>query len=91
MHSEVVLVQNGGVGPGCNPAAGSARWNRDADKKNRIATRARNLSICEVSAKLGIAVRVQRHCVRVEHSLIASAGVADQRACDRGDRPGGSR
>ena len=86
-HSEAVLVQNGGVGPGRNPAAPSGLWNYDADKKNRIATRADTL--CYAPGKLGIAVDVQRHCGGVEHSLIAGAGVADQRAFHRGDWPGG--
>ena len=42
-----------------------------------------------MSGKLGIAVDVQRHCGRVEHSLIAGAGVADQRASHRSDSSGG--
>jgi len=85
-HSEVVLVQKGAAGAGCNPAARSAGWSRDADKKNRIATRAG--CSAEVSRKLGIAMGVKRHLGRIEGSLIA-AGVADQRASHRGDWPGG--
>src|SRR5215475_11827526 len=84
--SEVVLVENGVAGPGCNPAPRSARRDRDADKKNRIATRAGWIP-AEVSRKLGIAMGVKRHLGRIVDSLIA-AGVADQRASHRGDWPG---
>ena len=87
--SPLLLVQNGGVGPGCDPAAGSARRLRDPDKENRIAAPGRR-NPTQLSAKLGIAVDAQRPRAGVEHPLIAGAGVADQRASHRGDRPGGA-
>ena len=83
------FVQNGGVGPGCDPAPGSARRLRDADKENRIAARGGRHRI-ELSAKLGITMDAQRPRAGVVHRLIAGAGVADQRASHRGDRPGGA-
>ena len=72
-----VFVHNGAVSPGCDPAAGSTHGSRDADKENRIAARfGRNTG--EDSAKLGIAVDVQRPRVGVEHRLIGGAGSGER-------------
>jgi len=79
MNLSVVAIAAGAYGSSRDPALASARKiGSDADEEERICARRRDIP--DVSGKLGVATRTERHGGRSEDCLRVSAGIAHQRA-----------